>query len=267
MCRPIEFDPKHTTKAFRPEQADSAKPRATHHSATPEVDHESSSITRVKGIKSAAIRLLPETVLRTYWRLRHRNYVYGLPTSADQIPDNDVWNTASWRSGDLRKFVSRYADRDLDLPTGSYVSEIASIIAAAGHPVHIVDFGGGNGSLFFALRKTRQWISSYQIYDDTSSAFEEAFIDVTEPEISLQPISAFFSTAATDDDIHSDILISNTTLQYCEDISSFINAAKRYNPKLIILTRFLAASPGNKAIVVPQHYPAGVTQCRYHDLE
>jgi len=220
----------------------------------------------VKGIKSAVARLLPGPVLRTYWSLRRRNYAFGLPTSANQIPDNDVWNADSWRSTDLQKFATRYADRDLDLPVDSYVSEIASIIAASGHPVKIVDFGGGNGSLFFALRKTRQWISSYQIYDDTFEAFDKAFMDIKEPKMSLRPISEFFSEVDTKEDRQTDIIISNTTLQYCEDLGSFIYAVKRFNPKLIILTRFLATSPGNKSIVVPQNFPDGVTKCRFHDV-
>ncbi len=218
-------------------------------------------------IKSTLARFLPESVLWTYWRLRRRNYEFGLPTSATQIPDNDVWNGDSWRSSDLRKFATRYATRDLDLPVGSYDSEIASIICASDHPVNIVDFGGGTGSLFFTLRKTRQWISSYSIYDDTDEAFDDAFVDIKEPTVSLRPIREFFSETDAQDDLQTDIIISNTTLQYCEDLSDFIFAAKRFNPRLIILTRFLATSPGTKSIVVPQHFLDGVTRCTFHDVQ
>mgnify|MGYP001442967547 FL=1 len=71
----------------------------------------------------------------------------------------------------------------------------------------------------------------------------------------------------TKDDLQVDIILSNTTLQYCEDLSSFVFAVKRFNPRLIILTRFLATSPGTKSIVVPQYYSDGVTQCRFHDVQ
>jgi putative methyltransferase (TIGR04325 family) len=268
MITPVEFEARHhTTTASRVKPADSTKPRAPHYSTTLRVVHGSYNIWRVTGIKSTVARFLPESVLRTYWGLRRRNYAYGLPTSATQIPDNDVWNADSWRCGDLRKFATRYSARDLDLPVGSYVSEIASIIAASGRPVNIVDFGGGNGSLFFALRKTRQLISSYHIYDDTDEAFDNAFVDIDEPTVSLRPIGEFFSEVDAQDDLQTDIIISNTTLQYCEDLSGFIFAVKRFNPRLIILTRFLATSPGTKSIVVPQHYPDGVTQCRFHEVQ
>ena len=235
--------------------------------------HKRYNIRSVIGIKSAVTRLLPDFVLRIYWGQVRRNYAFGLPTLAAEIPDNDVWNAPAWRSSELRKFAARHATRDLDLPVGGYVSEIASIIAASGHPVNIVDFGGSNGSLFYALRKTRRWIKSYRIYDDTSEAFDDAFVDINETSVSIRPRDEFYATSSssefnTKDDLQVDIILSNTTLQYCEDLSSFVFAVKRFNPRLIILTRFLATSPGTKSIVVPQYYSDdGVTQCRFHDVQ
>jgi len=211
--------------------------------------------------------MLPTPLLRVIAKLRGRStWVFGLPD--EDVRSQDIWNREAWRNGDQQKFLDRHQSRDDDLVVESYVSDLASVVVGmvdGDDVIDVLDFGGGNGSLFFALRRTSTHIGRWLVLDTSSESFDVAFADLDDSAVAFATTDGFLAAGGLRR--QADILVSNTTLQYCDDIPGIMRWWKELAPRKIVLSRFLATVNGLGSLTVPQRFQDGTTRCTFLDVE
>ena len=184
-------------------------------------------------LRALVAGLIPPLLLRLV--LRRKPDFTGVFERFADVPDDDPWNGEYWLRISRQKLeqVRDYPRRTV--PPGVHachaiVAQAANRAAADGG-CRVLDFGGGTGFVYYAIRDVLSEGVSWHVVDAPHLA-------VMAREVMGEDARISFSEAIPDG--RFDLLYVNTTLQYIEDPRSLLGALLKAQPQTVVLTRLMA---------------------------
>jgi putative methyltransferase (TIGR04325 family) len=200
----------------------------------------------------------PKKTPATIWSGHYRKWSDAV-AAADEInaasTDPAAFDSHQWierQRGMLDDARNSHAPRHSSLP----------LLAAGIGARSIVDFGGGSGWAYELLAPfTRDSLSRYTVIEQevTTKIFSEEFEQNNNVEfVSSASFSEVVPREATD------LLYSNSTLQYLPDNEAYLGLIETYQPRMILIDDFQTSSGAEFFSL--QHYYGVEIPCRFSSV-